>query len=69
MTVKNEKKSSSYYHVTDGEWLPVQKRGFREQCCDCALIHRVNYRIVDGAIEVQSFRDNRATAAARRKRK
>lgn len=69
MTVKNEPKSTSYYHVTDGEWLPVKKRGFLEQCCDCGLVHRVNYRVMEGSIEVQSFRDNRATAAARRKRK
>lgn len=57
----------SYYQITDGEWLAVPKRGFKEQCCSCGLVHRVNFRITDkGAIEIQTFRDERATAAVRR---
>jgi len=56
-----------YYHVTDGEWIEVVKRGYKEQCCDCGLIHRHNYRInAKGGIEIQSSVDRRATAAARR---
>ena len=39
-----------YYHVTDGEWIGVPKRGYKEQCCDCGLIHRLNFRVVGGAI-------------------
>jgi hypothetical protein len=38
----------------------------REQCCDCRLIHRLDFRIVDGRIEFRTRRDGRATAAARR---
>ncbi len=61
------KKRSAYYQVTDGEWIRVKKRGYKEQCCDCALIHKMNFRITaDGEIEIQTFRDDRATAAARR---
>jgi hypothetical protein len=41
-------------------------RNFREQCCDCGLIHRLDFRIVDGRIEFRTRRDDRATAAARR---
>ena len=39
---------------------------FREQCCDCGLIHRLDFRIVDGKVEFRTRRDDRATAAARR---
>ena len=59
-------KRPEYYHVTDGEWIRVPKRGYKEQCCDCGLIHRLNFRIVDGKIEIQAFRDARATNGARR---
>jgi hypothetical protein len=57
-----------YYHVTDGEWVSVDRKDNRDQCCDCGLVHRVNYRVTPkGKIEVQVFRDKRATAALRRK--
>lgn len=62
------KKREPYYHVQDGEWIRVAKRDYREQCCDCGLIHRLNFRIVDGHIEVQTFRDPRATGGARKNR-
>ena len=57
---------SRYYHVTDGEWVTVTKRGYKEQCCSCGHVHRVKVRVVDGQIQIQSTTDNRATAAARR---
>jgi hypothetical protein len=52
-------------------------RNFREQCCDCGLIHRLDFRIFDGRkgararlrglqVEFRTRRDDRATAAARR---
>ena len=56
-----------YYHVTDGEWITVPKRGYKEQCCDCGLIHRMNFKInAKGGIDIQTFRDNRATGGARK---
>jgi hypothetical protein len=71
-----------YDAVGYGEWIRPRMRNFREQCCDCGLIHRLNFRIVDdneGArpptkgrqhprlhIEIRTRRDDRATAAARR---
>lgn len=62
-------KKLEYYHASDGEWIRVTKRNHREQCCDCGLVHRVNYRIVEGTIEIQTFRDPRATGGARRNQK
>jgi len=58
---------SEYYHVSDGEWITVPKRGYKEQCCDCGLVHKLNFRVnAKGAIEIQTSRDERATAAVRR---
>lgn len=58
---------SEYYHVTDGEWIEVPKRNYRQQCCDCGLVHRHNFRINDKSkIEIQTFRDGPATGGARR---
>jgi hypothetical protein len=37
------------------------------KCCDCGLVHRMDFRIVKGRVQFRPFRDKRATAAARRK--
>jgi hypothetical protein len=56
-----------YYWVSDGEWIEVPMRGYKEQCCDCALVHKLNFRINNrGRIEIQTFRDVRATNGARK---
>jgi hypothetical protein len=59
-------RKSAYYHVTDGEWIKVPKRNYKEQCCDCGLIHRMNFKTDEkGHIYIQTFRDSRATNGAR----
>jgi hypothetical protein len=61
-------KKRIYYHVTDGEWIEVPRRGYKEQCCDCGLIHRMNFKVTkSGKIQIQTFRDVRATNGARSK--
>jgi hypothetical protein len=70
-------KRVTYPVIAYGEWTRPRLRNFREQCCDCGLIHRLDFRIVDGRkgvharlrglkIEFRTRRDDRATAAARR---
>jgi len=60
-------RKSEYYHVSNGEWITVTKRGYKEQCCDCGLVHKLNFKIgPKGEIEIQTTRDERATAAVRR---
>jgi len=61
-----KKKYVKWETLVDGEWTRPIKRGFKEQCCSCGHVHRVDYRIVDGHIEFRATTDNRATAAARR---
>jgi hypothetical protein len=40
--------------VQDGEWIQPVMKGFKIKCCDCGLIHKLDFRIVKG--RVQSFR-------------
>ena len=56
-----------YEQVEDGRWTRVSRRGESLECCDCSLVHRLKFRIVDGHIEIQWLRDERTTAALRRK--
>lgn len=55
-----------YYHVTDGEWIEIPRRGFKEQCCSCGHVHQTDFRIVKGKLQFRTVTDNRATAAVRR---
>ena len=60
-------KRRTYYQITDGEWIEVPMRGFKEQCCDCGLVHRLNFKLNEkGKILIQTFRDGRATSGARK---
>lgn len=52
----------------DNEWVDVTVER-SVQCCDCGLVHREDYRIIESEngdhIIRQAVRDNRATAARR----
>lgn len=60
------RKRRSYYHVADGEWITVARRGYRDQCCDCGLIHDVDFRVNEhGQIQYRAKRNGKATGGAR----
>ena len=66
MARKKKPVKTEYKQIIEGEWFKRLRRDNREQCCDCGLIHIINYRIQKGHIEMQVFRDDRATAQVRR---
>lgn len=54
-----------YKQVVDGERVrPVQ--GYKMQCCDCGLVHTMQFWVVKGQVEFSVVRDNRATGQVRR---
>lgn len=53
----------------DGQWIQPVCRDYELECCDCGLVHRMNFRVVRGRAQYQPFRDNRKTAATRRERR
>lgn len=57
-----------YAQAIDGEWIEP-KDGYKMACCDCGLIHRLNFRVVKGRVQIQPFRDNRATAQRRKNKR
>lgn len=59
-------KKRNYEQVFDGEWVPTKRRGNYEQCCDCGLVHVVDYRINKyNQIEYRVRRHGPATGGAR----
>lgn len=55
-----------YPQVKAGEWVSPRRKGYKMQCCDCGLVHLLEFRIHNGHIQMRGFRDERATAAVRR---
>ena len=51
--------------VKDGEWVQPVRRGYLVACCDCGLVHRMNFRIYGGRVQFQAWRHPRSTGALR----
>lgn len=62
-----------YRTIQDGEKIWPYRRGYRLACCDCALVHRINFYLEPYGrgqrIVFRIWRDERATAACRRRKK
>jgi hypothetical protein len=55
-----------YVVVKDGEWIEPVMKNYKLACCDCGLIHKVDFRIRKGHIQFRAIRDRRATGQRRR---
>lgn len=58
-----------YKQIHDGDWVQPVRRDYRMSCCDCGLVHRLDFRLVDGRIQFRAARHRRATAQIRRRMK
>lgn len=50
--------------------IPWRKEDYKMACCDCGLVHRLRFKVLNNSQEIvmQAWRDNRATAQLRRHR-
>ncbi len=39
--------SKSFPVKQDGEWIRPKMSGYRMQCCDCGLVHKLDFVVVD----------------------
>lgn len=57
-------------HPVDDEgwtgWIYPRMDGYRMGCCDCGLVHELQFMIVDDGVAFRARRNNRSTAAKRR---
>ncbi len=51
------------------DWITPRARGYRLGCCDCGLVHEMDFRVdADGDVQYRVRRQNRATGQLRRNR-
>lgn len=60
--------------VGNGEWVQPRRKKYEMECCDCGLVHVLNFKLITTpnggkSIIFQAFRDNRRTAQTRRRRR
>ena len=48
------------------DWIKPVGMAHKIACCDCGLIHVIEFRVVKGKVQFRASRDMRATAQRRR---
>ena len=56
----------SYEKPKAGEWVQPVRRGYKLACCDCGLVHTMDFRIYKGRAQFRVFRNDRSTGQIRR---
>jgi hypothetical protein len=57
---------AKYKAENSGRWIQPIKKGYKMMCCDCGLVHLIDFRFYHRRIQFRVDRDNRATGQARR---
>ena len=59
----------SYEELKSNEWVQPVRKGYKLACCDCGLVHNVDFRIVPTKrgrfIQFRVRRNGRATGGMR----
>ena len=55
-----------YYEPKSGEWQQPIHKGYRLCCCDCGLVHTMDFKIKNGRVYFRVFLNNRSTGQVRR---
>ena len=53
-------------HIEEGKWYRHGNHDF-DQCCDCGLVHIVEYKFERGMLFERVWRDDKRTSVARKK--
>ena len=55
-----------YERPKAGQWVQPIRRGYKLCCCDCGLVHKMDFRVRNGRAQYRAYRDERSTALVRR---
>lgn len=62
-----KKKEPPSIQIWDGSWYKLDD-GYYHECCDCSLVHYVDYKLENGVIFMRWRTDARETKKARKLR-
>jgi hypothetical protein len=55
--------------VGSGEWFPTGKKRTFIACCDCGLVHQLEFAIIDEWLWMRGYRDYTKTRTQRKKKR
>lgn len=55
-----------YEQTKENEWIQPVSRGYKMACCDCGLVHDLDFRVKGGRAQFRVRRNNRSTGQLRR---
>ena len=55
-----------YEELEHNEWVQPKRNGYRVSCCDCGLVHEMDFRVKKGRIEYRARRNKKLTGQIRR---
>lgn len=53
---RRDRRKRAAIHVDDDEWVIIEWENQHEQCCNCGLLHTVDYRVKDGQLQFRARR-------------
>jgi hypothetical protein len=56
----------AYEKPKPGQWVQPVRRGYKLACCDCGLVHTLDFRVLNGRAQFRAFRNERSTGQMRR---
>lgn len=57
-----------YPLVEPDVWFEPYHKNYGMSCCSCGLVHRIDFRVRKGRVQIRVRRDNRSTGQLRRNR-
>jgi hypothetical protein len=62
-----EMKKIKFEDIQENEWLWPVHKGYRLRCCDCHLVHKIDFKVEDGDVAIKFRRDTVNTKKERAK--
>lgn len=56
-----------YKKVKAGHWEQPIRHGYKMVCCDCGLVHNMDFRVQGGRAQFRAWRANGLTARERKR--
>lgn len=57
---------AKYDIVEPDEWIRPVMEGYKMACCDCGLVHKIDFKIEEGRVWIKATKDKRATGQVRK---
>ena len=55
-----------YEAAQNNEWIQPIRKGYKMSCCDCGLVHELDFRLYKRRIQYRARRNERSTGQVRR---